>query len=190
MARKTKRTDDRHMGGKPEEVYTPPAVIPAETTPPPRATPDQILEALRTLTPGKLAAGYVELRSQYDGLEEQKKEVHADMVLVTQVIHEKLDELEQKGFRTADQVVCDSYLVTHRVTDPEVLREYILTDPEKFIPLIEMRASKEGVQAYGLEFVELGDDGQPLVDDNGQYIPAIPPGVEQHTHRRLSVRKA
>jgi len=165
-----------------------PSVQVPQTQPPPM-TEEQKLDMLRKYPPGQLAQWYITTRDERDAAREEMEKASARMELIGRIIFEKMEELKQDGFTTKGQVVYEYTLTTHRVTDRQALKTLILSDPEKYLDLLEMRAADEGVKNYMLEYCYVDDAGEPMHDDNGNPIPAPPDGVEVFRHRKLGVKK-
>jgi len=165
-----------------------PSVQVPQTQPPPM-TEEQKLDMLRKYPPGQLAQWYITTRDERDAAREEMEKASARMELIGRIIFEKMEELKQDGFTTKGQVVYEYTLTTHRVTDRQALKTLILSDPEKYLDLLEMRAADEGVKNYMLEYCYVDDAGEPMLDDNGNPIPAPPDGVEVFRHRKLGVKK-
>lgn len=154
-------------------------VVPFATRTP--LDPEQKLEMLRRASPGVLAQAYLNYREQRDTLREEMKRLHQQMELIAGVIQEKLTQLDQDGFNTKDYTVYRQVRETVRVTDPQALREYILSDPEANLDLIDMRGSIDGVRNHMAQ--------RCVLDKDGYDITPYPEGVEIVQHNTLGVRK-
>lgn len=139
------------------------------------------LDLLRQAAPGTITEAYLQIRAKRDAAEEEVKRHGATLELMQVVIFEKMAALKQDGFTAHGTTVYKYDLITHRVPDPTALRELILSDPENNLELIEMRASKSGVENYMANHA--------VIDTKGNNVTPPPNGVEIVKHLKLGVRK-
>ena len=139
----------------------------------PELTIDQQLAILSRATPGKLAETYLRLRDKRDAYQAQADSFQKKMDLLETALLAKLTELSQDGFNATGYTIYKYTLVTGRIADPLVARNFVLTDPPNRIGLLEMRASIAGMDAYRIA-------NSTTVD---------PDGFTRASHNKLGARK-
>jgi hypothetical protein len=128
------------------------------------------------MTPDRLTGYYVKIDFSLEVLRKQVKDYEAKLGIIEKLLLEKLRSLGTTHFTAAStgKTVFESDRTTAKVTNRELLINYILEDPTNRIHLLEARASKEAAELHASN------------SETGE----LPPGVELNKIVQLNVRKA
>lgn len=157
-------------------------VVRLPVRPKPRAVPtnEEKLAQLAKATPGQLVELFLYYRGEKEKAKEAAAKADAKLDILQVALQQKMQQLGQDGFRAKGRTVYPYVLTTARVIDPKEFREFVLQDPGTNLDLIELKASRQGIEAWMLS--------HPKLDRKGRDVTVPPPGSELVQHHKIGVQ--
>lgn len=124
---------------------------------------------LSKIQPGILAEAYVTLRNEKRALEAEVKRINAKMDILSGLIMQKMEELQQDGFNAYGHTVYRNQMTSASLTDREAMRTFVLANDAW--ELVDLKANAKAVEEYYIN------------------TKVMPPGVNLNRIIRLGVRK-